>query len=213
MVDDKTEATGTDEGAKATEEKPAQSPDSGEDKTGLRAALAKQAEDKNAEIAKLTKQINDNAAASLKSKEDKLKADNKLQELLDARDATIRDMTEKSTAAARALLEGAAREKLRDLGMTRALSLAGAVAGLPADATAETLEAWAAQMKVGNEAEFTEPVTKVAQSSVGAPATNATDGSLKTRLQSDDKNVKLDALKEELVGTLSGELADGWKDK
>lgn len=161
----------------------------GDDKAGLRAALAKQAGEKDAEIAKLTRQVNDNAAASLKSKEDKLKADNKLQELLDARDKTISEMTDKSTVAARALLESSAREKLRGLGMERPLSLAGAVAGLPADATAETLDAWAAQMKVANEGEFVKGVKPLNMGGVGDPSVDAGSANWKdveTQMKSDD---------------------------
>lgn len=179
----------------------------GDDKEGLRKALAKQAGEKDAEIAALQKKLAANDASALKVREDKLKEDNKLQELLDTRDKTIREMTDKSTAASRALLESTAREKLRDLGMLRTLSLAGAVAGLPADATAESLDAWTAQIKVGNEDEFKTPVKPIGQSSLpGGPAADGGGGDLATRLKSEDKKVRAAANDERLKKRLTGEL-------
>lgn len=186
---EKTAAAEKEAADKAAADKAAAASGGEDDKVGLRAALAKQAGEKDAEIAKLNKQVNDNAAASLKAKEDKLKADNKLQELLDTRDKTISDMTDESTAALRSLLESSAREKLRDLGMERPLSLAGAVAGLPADATAETLDAWVAQMKVANEGEFVKGVKALNMGGVGDPAINAGSANWKdveAQMQSDD---------------------------
>lgn len=210
MADPKTEEKAAAEAAtkeaadKAAAEKAASS--DGEDKTGLRAALAKQAGEKDAAYAALEKKLHARDAADLKAKEDKLKADGELQELLDARELTIKEMTDKSTAAVRSLLESSAREKLRDLGMARPLSLAGAVAGLPADATAETLDAWAAQMKVANESEFVKGVKPLNMGGAGDPKADATDGSLEERLKSDDKEVRAAANAERLKKKMTGEL-------
>ena len=115
-------------------------------------------------------------------------AKNEHEKIIADRDKTIAEMKANSAAATRALLESEARGKLRDLGMERALSLAGAVAGLPADATAETLDAWAAQMKVANEGEFTAPVTPVGQASLpGGPSTGSTSTSV-AQLKADLKD-------------------------
>ncbi len=200
----------TDAAAKATADKAAADKAAGDaggnDRPSLERALSIQAEKKNAEIDALTKKLNAQAAADIKTKEDKLKADNKLQELLDTRDAKIKEMMDKSTAASRALLEAAAKEKLRDFGMQRALSLAGAVAGLPADATAESLDAWVAQVKVGNEAEFTAPLNPVKIPGTPDPAVNETGADLESRLKSDDNKVRAAAFNEQFkkdIGELS----------
>jgi len=159
----------------------------GDDKAGLRAALAKQAADYQKQIADLSKKVNAVEAKDLAAKEADMLAKNEHEKIIAERDKTIAEMRENSAAASRALLESSAREKLRDLGMERALSLAGAVAGLPADATTETLDAWAAQMKVNNEGEFTATVTPVGQSSVGDPHVGSLSASV-AQLKADLKD-------------------------
>jgi len=135
-------------------------------------ALSKQAADFNAQIARLTKQVNSNDADKLKAKEDKLKADGELQKLIDVRDEKIAEMESNAGKAARSLLESSAREQLRNLGMNDALYLQGALAGLPTDATAESVETWAKTMKVDNEAAFTAPATPVKIPGTPDPAVN-----------------------------------------
>ena len=145
----------------------------GDDKDGLRRALTQQATEKDAEIAKLMKQVNANEAEKTKTKEAKMKADGDLQKLLDEKEKTISEMKATAETSVRSLLESSAREQLRNLGMDDALYLRGALAGLPADATEETIEAWAKTMKIDNPPAFTAPVVKLGQSSVGPPATDA----------------------------------------
>ena len=176
----------------------------GDDKAGLRAALAKQAADYQKQIADLSKKVNAVEAKDLAAKEADMLAKNEHEKIIAERDKTIAEMKANSMAATRALLESEARGKLRDLGMERALSLAGAVAGLPADATTETLDAWAAQMKVNNESAFTSPVKPVSQASVGDPKVDGGGGDLAARLKSDDKKIKRDALNEQLQNKLNG---------
>lgn len=169
-------------------------------------ALTKQAVDFNAQIAKMQKQINAHESEKVKAKEAKMKADGDLQKLLDDRDSTIKQMQDDAKSSARSLLESSAREQLRNLGMSDPLYLQGAIAGLPADATSDTVPEWAKIMKADNEAAFTAPATPVGQASLpGGPAVNGSDtASLEARLQSDDPKVKAAAYSEQLRNELSG---------
>ena len=145
----------------------------GDDKDGLRRALAKQATEKDAENAKLAKQIAAFEKEKLTAKEAKMIEDGKLNDLIAERDKTIAEMTATAATSTRSLLESSARDHLRNLGMSDALYLQGALAGLPADATTESVEEWAKLMKADNATAFTAPVVTLGQSSVGPPATDA----------------------------------------
>ncbi len=202
MADDKTEATGTDEG-NAPEPKAAAEPS---ERKVPESALTKQAADFNAQIAKLTKQVNSHDAEKVKAKEAKMVEDGKLNDLIAERDKTIAEMKAAAATSSRSLLESSAREQLRNLGMSDALYLQGAIAGLPMDATSDSLEEWAKLMKADNESAFTAPVKVVAQSSVGPPATNGSDdAALEARLKSDDPEVRRLAFSEQLGKELRGE--------
>ncbi len=153
------EATGTEDSATA-EPKAAPVAESGERKVP-ESALTKQAADFSAQIAKLTKQVNSHDAEKVKSKEAKMVEDGKLNDLIAERDKTIADMQATATASSRSILEASAREQLRNLGMSDPLYLQGAIAGLPQDATSESIDTWAKTMKVDNESAFTAPVMLV----------------------------------------------------
>lgn len=199
-----TEPTGTPDPKPEPKPEPIPAAASGTDPEKLRAALAKQAEEFRANEAKLQKQLQAYESEKLKSKEAKMIEEGQLKELIAERDKKIQEMSEQTAAASRALLEAAAREKLRDLGMIRPLALAGAVAGLPADATAESLETWVAKVHLDNAPEFTAPATPVLQPSAGDPSTSAAGADLESRLKSDDKTVKKSAHEELLRNRLNG---------
>ena len=180
----------------------------GDDPNSLRRALAKQAAEKDAENAKLSKQLASRDAADLKAREDKLKEDNKLQELLDAREKTIADMTATATMDKRAILANEAWKVLDGLGMKDQdrLELYTTVK-LPADATSESITEWAKLMKADNPAKFTAPVTPVGQASLpGGPATDA-GGSNVNQLKADlqDPAKAASAAKELEARVLRGE--------
>jgi len=175
-------------------------PAGGKDPESLRRALAKQAEEFRANEAKLQKQLASYESEKLKAKEAKMKEDGKLQELLAEKEKAISDMAATAAAVDRRLLEASAREQLRVLGMTDTLYLTGAIAGLPADATAESVPEWAKLIKADNEAAFVAPATPVRQASLpGGPAINAIDtASLEARLKDEDPKVRAAAFSEQL---------------
>jgi len=173
-------------------------------------ALKKQAEDFRAENAKLAKQLAAVESDKLKAKEAKMLEDGKLQELIASREAKIVELESNAAQSARSLLESSAREQLRNLGMSDPLYLQGALAGLPKDATAESVEQWAKLLKADNATAFTAVVTPVGQASLpGGPATNA--GSTNTsQLKADlkDPAKAADAAKELEARVLRGESID-----
>lgn len=177
-------------------------------------ALKIQAADFQKQIAERDKKIAARDAADLKAKEDKLLADGETKKLLELRE---KDNAEKDKVIAdlkRSQLSDKAWKVLHGLGMIDPDRLElYSTSKLPQDATEESIEEWAKLLKADSPEKFTAPVKPVGQSSVGSPAIGATDGSLKSRLESDDKEVKLAALKEELVGTLSGELSPNREDR
>jgi hypothetical protein len=184
----------------APEPKPAES---GERKVP-ESALTKQAEDFRAENAKLAKQLAAVESEKLKAKEQKMVEDGKLKELIEAREKTIADLTASAATSARSLLESSAREQLRSLGMSDPLYLQGALAGLPADATKESVTEWAKLIKADNATAFTAPVTVVGQASLpGGPATDAGGSDLAARLKSDDPKVRAEAYNEQFKNDMS----------
>jgi len=206
MADQKTEP----------ESKPEATPESKPAETGERkvpeSALTKQAEDFRAENAatrleneKMRKQLAAVESDKLKAKELKMVEDGELKELIAAREKTIADLTVAAATSARSLLESSAREQLRNLGMSDPLYLTGALAGLPQDATAESVTEWAKLIKADNAAAFTAPVTPVGQASLpGGPATDAGGGDLKARLVDTDPKVRAEAFKEQFENDLKG---------
>ncbi len=187
-------------------ETPAAQAPADDDKAGLRAALAKQAVEKDAEKAALQKKLNAYEAKDLATKEAKMIEDGKQSDLITDLRKQIADKDAVMVMDKRALLVASAGSKLRDLGMTHAKIIRGTLADLPEDATAETLDAWAAEMKGKNPGDFTAPATPVGQASLpGGPAVNGSDtASLEARLQSDDPKVKAAAYSEQLRNELSG---------
>jgi len=171
---------------------------SGTDPDSLRRALAKQAEEFRANEAKLQKQLQAHESEKLKAKEAKMLEDGKLQELIADRDKRIADMEARAQAADRKLLESTARDQLRNLGMNDALYLQGALAGLPTDASAETIDAWAKTLKVDNPTAFTAPATPIKAADPGDPSTNAGGSDLESRLKSDDPKIRAAAFSEQL---------------
>ena len=206
MADQKTEP----------ESKPEATPESKPAETGERkvpeSALTKQATDFRAENEatrleneKMRKQLAAVDSEKLKAKEAKMLENGEYQKLLDEQKKENAELKTQAAHKDRALIKASARAKLSDLGMKRPLTLDGAIVGLPADATMETLDTWVAQMKVNNEAEFTSPVTPVGQASLpGGPATDAGGGDLKARLVDTDPKVRAEAFKEQFKNDLKG---------
>ena len=207
MADQKTpeEIKAEQDAADAAAKAAADTDKGGDDPNSLRRALAKQAAEKDAENAKLSKQLAAVESDKLKAKEQKMIEDGELKELIAAREKTIADLTVAAATSARSLLESSAREQLRNLGMSDPLYLTGALAGLPQDATAESVTEWAKLIKADNAAAFTAPVTPVGQASLpGGPATDAGGGDLKARLVDTDPKVRAEAFKEQFKNDLKG---------
>lgn len=174
---------------KAAADKAAASGD-GEDKTGLRAALAKQAGEKDAAYAALEKKLHARDAADLAAKEKKLKDDGETQKLLELRVADLADRDDTIKELKRSQLSNKAWKALQGLGMadTDKLELYS-TAKLPQDATAESIEEWAKLLKADSPDKFTAPVVKVGQASVGELAIDAGSANWKdveAQMESDD---------------------------
>ena len=209
MADQKTpeEIKAEQDAADAAAKAAADTDKGGDDPNSLRRALAKQAAEKDAENAKLSKQLAAVESDKLKAKEQKMIEDGELKELIAAREKTIADLTVSAATSARSLLESSAREQLRNLGMSDPLYLTGALAGLPKDATAESITEWAKLIKADNATAFTAPFTPVGQASLpGGPATNA-GGSNVNQLKADlqDPAKAASAAKELEARVLRGE--------
>jgi len=186
MADDtKTEPTGTDAGT--PDPKPTTG---GDDKGGLRAALTKQAGEKDAAYAALEKKLHARDAADLKAKEDKLKADGETKKLLELREADLADRDSTINELKRSQLSDKAWKVLNGLGMNDPDRLElYSTSKLPQDATKESIEEWAKLLKADSPDKFTAEVRSVGQASVGDPATNGGSGdwkSVNAQMSSDD---------------------------
>lgn len=90
-----------------------------------------------------------------------------------------------------------AESKLLGAGMSSKLSRSGAVAGIPADTTTDTLDAWISDLKKSNPREF-EPVKEpIKQPGAGEPGAGGeyTAEQLATMQKSDDRETRLKATK------------------
>jgi len=194
------------------EPKPTETPDpkpadpaGDEDKGGLRAALAKQAGEKDAAYAALEKKLHARDAADLAAKEKKLKDDGETQKLLELRVADVADRDNTIKELRRSQLSNKAWKTLNGLGMADADRLElYSTAKLPQDATEESIEEWAKLLKADSPDKFTAAVVKVAQASVGDPATNGGGGDLAARLKSEDPKEKAAAFKEQFENQCKG---------
>ena len=141
-------------------------------------ALTKQALDYKAKIEKLEKKLNSIDTEKSKAEEADLLKKNEHLKVIAAKEATIKQMEADIAAKDRKMVEASAREQLRNLGMNDALYLQGALAGLPADATAETIGTWSEALKASNPTAFTAPATPIKAADPGDPSVSHNNASI-----------------------------------
>ncbi len=200
----------TDAAAKATADKAAADKAAGDaggnDRPSLERALSIQAEKKNAEIDALTKKLAARDAADLKAREGKMIEEGKTKELLAEKEKALAAALAEAETKDRKLLETNARDLLLDLGMNDSVYRIYHSERLPADATAESIKAWANTMKVDDPKAFTGPANPVKIPSTPDPAIDETGADLESRLKSDDNKVRAAAFNEQFkndIGNLS----------
>jgi hypothetical protein len=184
--------------------KPADPAPAGEDKDSLRRALTQQATEKDARNAATQKELDSYKSKELAAKEKQMIDDGKQNDLITDLRKQNEDLKAVGVMDKRAILVASTDAKLAAAGMNHERMRRGTLVDLPTDATAETIDAWVAEMKGRNPEDFTSPATPMNLSDAGDPDTNAGGADLESRLKSDDKKIKKAANEEQLRNKLTG---------
>ncbi len=173
-------------------------------------ALSKQAADFKAQIAELAQFKSQHETATKKAEEADAIAKQEFDKVLADRDKSLADAGAQLATLQRQIVEGGARDALRSGGLNNDLMIAGALAALPTDMTADGLGDWTSKFLADNADALTAAPTPVKQPGAGSPRVSGGGSDLKSRLNSDDPKVKDEALRERLVLEATGQLAPGW---
>jgi len=190
---------------KTTEEKPTEAaPEAPDERKVPESALKKQASDFNAEREAMRKENAELMAFRQKFESDQKKAEdarmlanNEHSKIIEEREIQISELQGNIQNLERSHVANAARDALRDLGMSDALRLTGALAGLPSDATTESVTEWATAIKAANAAAFEALANPTPQQRAGTPsAGGGSADDLNKRLASPDLTVRSAAIME-----------------
>ena len=197
------------------EEKTTETTETTEERRVPESALKNQAADfaskqkaYEAKISELEGYQSDNEATKAQAEEIKAREAGELEKILDKYKTSVSDLNNTVASLTREGIVVAAKEALRGLGMEDegSLSFDGALAVLPGDMQKEGVADWAAALKEAKPGDFTSTPNPVTQPRAGTPAATVVGTDLKSRLSSDDVEVKRAALREELQLSISGQL-------